>query len=101
MVVSQTKVAAGKEIVPVTIVAECSRLAHQPINDVPVVNAVAPLTTQPGQALHQTLTIPELHVFSPQPHLYPLANKTAGHRIQIVLHPHRTTGSDTHTYVLA
>ena len=51
-VVGHAEAAGGEQVLPVAVVGERSRLAHQPVDDVPVVDPVLAASTQPRQLLH-------------------------------------------------
>jgi hypothetical protein len=95
-VVGHAEATAGKEIGLVTIIAERSRLANQPVDDVPIVHAVLASTPQPRHDLHLLLAVPDLDPLGIQAGLDPLADQSATHRVDIAfdtdgaarLHPH-------------
>jgi hypothetical protein len=60
-VVGHAEVAARKKILAVAIVGERPGLAHQPVDDVPVVDAMLAAATQPPKLLAQTLGVPHLY----------------------------------------
>lgn len=95
-VISHAEATAGKEIRLVAIVREGSRLADQPVDDVPVVHAMLAPAPQPRHHLHLLLAVPDLDPLGVQAGLDPLADQPATHRVDIAfdadgaarLHPH-------------
>lgn len=57
-VVGHAEATAGEQIRPIAVVREGSRLAHQPVNDVPVVDTVLAASAQTRQRLQQLLAVP-------------------------------------------
>jgi hypothetical protein len=55
---------------------------------VPVVDAVLVAPPQPGQPFHLPLGVPDLDALGVQPGLDPLADRPAGHRVDVALHAH-------------
>jgi hypothetical protein len=96
-VVDQAEAARREQLVAVAIAGERPRLTHQPVDDVPVGDPVLAPATQPRQALHQALGVPDLDVVGVQPGLHPFPDQTAGHRVRVAadvdgaatIHPHR------------
>jgi hypothetical protein len=82
-VIDETKAAGGEQIVAVAVVGKRPRLAHQPVDDVPVVDVVVTSTTQPGQTLDLLLGIPDLDVLGVQAGLDPFPDQPAGHRVGV------------------
>jgi hypothetical protein len=81
----------------VAIVREGPRLTYQPVDHVPVLDAVLAPATQPRQLLHTPLRVPDLELLRAEAHLHPLANQPTRHRVHVALdmdraapvHPHR------------
>lgn len=85
-VVDHAEATAGKEIGLVAIIGERSRLANQPVDDVPVVHPVLTPAPQPRYDLHLLLAVPDLDPLGVQAGLHPLADQSATHRVDIALH---------------
>jgi len=79
-------VAAGKQLVPVAIIGEGPRLADQPVDDVPVIDALLATATQARHLVSQLLGIPHLNHLGVQARLHLLADQPAGHRVDVALH---------------
>jgi hypothetical protein len=79
-------VAAGEQVRLVAVIGERPRLAHQPVDDVAVVDLVLATPTQTRQLLHTLLGVPDLKAFGVQTRLDPLADQPAAHRVDIALH---------------
>jgi hypothetical protein len=82
-VIDQAEAAGRKQLVPIAVVGERPRLAYQPVDDVPVVDAVLTPATQPGTAFDQALAVPDLDVVGVQASLHPFADQAAGHRVGV------------------
>lgn len=89
-VVGQAEAAAGEQVRPVTVGGEGPRLAHQPVDDVPVLDLVLAPPPQPGQALDLLLAVPNLDALGVQAGLHPLTDQPAGHRVNVPFHPDGT-----------
>jgi hypothetical protein len=95
-VVDQPEAAGREQVVPVAVVGERPRLAHQPVDDVPVVDAVLAPAAQAWQPLDPLLGIPDLDVVGVQAGLDPFADQPARHRVGVAadvdgaarIHPH-------------
>ncbi len=82
-VVGQPEAARREQVAAVAVVGEGARLAHQPVDDVAVLDTVLAPPPQPRQQLHQPLGVPDLHPLRVQPGLHPLADQTARHRVGV------------------
>jgi hypothetical protein len=95
-VVGQAEAARREQLVTVAIAGERPRLAHQPVDDVPVGDPVLPPATQARQALDLVLGVPDLDVVGVQARLHPFPDQPAGHRVRVAgdvdgaatIHPH-------------
>jgi hypothetical protein len=95
-VVDQAEAARREQLVAVAIAGERSRLAHQPVDDVPVGDPLLAPATQTRQALDEALGIPDLDVVGVQAGLDPFPDQPAGHRVGVAaevngaarIHPH-------------
>ena len=72
-----------EQVVPVPVRRERARLADQPVDHVPVRDPVLAATPQPRHPLRHLLRVPHLHVLGMQPHLDPLADQPARHRVRV------------------
>lgn len=86
-IVGHAEAAARKEIRLIAVVGEGPRLADQPVDDVPVVDAMLATPTQSGQFFDPLLGIPDLNQLGIQACLNPLADQATGHRVDVALHP--------------
>ena len=100
-VIRQAKATAGEQVVAVAVVREGARLAHQPVDDVPIVNAVLAAAPQARQPFHQPLGVPDLDVVGVQTGLDPFPNESAGHRVGVALHVDSAAAIDPHPHALA
>jgi hypothetical protein len=76
LVVSHPKPAGGKEVLPIAVILECARLAHEPIDHVAIVNPVLPLTAKPRNPVDDAPGEPDLQFFSVEPNVNLFADKT-------------------------
>jgi len=100
-VVGHAEMAAGKQIRTVAIIGERPGLAHQPVDDVSIVDAMLAASTQPRQPLLHLLGVPHLNALGVQTRLHPFADQPAGHRVDVVLHLDDAARFHTHTQPLA
>jgi len=100
-VVGQPKATRRKQLFPKTILRQCSRFPHQPIDHMPIIDPLFAPATQTRQLLHALLPVPHLQMLRINTHLDRLANQPAVHRIHVVLHPDQTAAADRDTQTLA
>ena len=84
-VVGHAKAAVGEQILAITVVVKGARLAHQLVDDVPVVDGVLGAPYQPRQRVHVHCRVPDFHAVGIQPGLDFLADQTAMHRIAVAV----------------
>lgn len=75
------------QIFPVNVTRERSRLADQPVDDVPVVDPMFALPTQTGHALHYFPGIPDLDLLQADPRFHLFADQPCRHRVGVVFDP--------------
>lgn len=85
-VICHAKYARRKQLLAIAVLGKRSRLAHQPVDDVPVVHLVLVAATQARQTLDQLLRVPHFQVFRVQPHLYLHADQPARHHVAVPLY---------------
>jgi len=95
-VIHQPEATRWEQVIPVAIVGERPRLAHQPVDNVSVLNAVLASSPQARQALHLLLGIPDLDMLCVQARLDPLADEPAGHGIGVALEMDRAAPIHSH-----
>lgn len=100
-VVSHAKLARREQLLAIPIVRERSRLPHQPVDDVPIVDALLVPAAQTRLTLHQLLRVPHLDLFHVQAHLDALADQTARHRIRVAAHVDRAPAVHSRQHPLA
>jgi hypothetical protein len=100
-VVSHAKAAAGKQIRLIAVVGEGPWLADQPVDDVPVIDAMLATPTQSGQLFNPFLGIPNLNQLRIQACFDPFADQAAGHRVDVALHMNGAAGVHSHFQPLA
>jgi hypothetical protein len=73
-VVGHAEMARRKEFLPVTVLGEGARLAHQPVDHMPVVDALPVPPPQPRQMLNQLLRVPHFQVLHVEANFHFLAD---------------------------
>src|SRR5690348_5820669 len=74
-VVGQAEAARWEQLLAVAIAGKRPRLAYQPVDDVPVGDAMLAPPAQTWQALHQALGVPDLDVVGEQAGLDPFPDQ--------------------------
>lgn len=64
---------------------ERTRLTHQPVDQVPIVDVALVTPTQPGQSLHQMLPVPYFQMIDVHANVHTLADQPARHRIDVAV----------------
>jgi hypothetical protein len=100
-VVGQPEAARREQVVVVAVVGESARLAHQPVDDVPVFDAMLAAATQTRQAFHLLLAVPDVEVVGVDADLDPFADQTAGHRVGVAADVDRAAAIHTDPHALA
>jgi hypothetical protein len=93
---SHAKAAGGEQIFAITIVVEGARLAHQLVDDVPIVDLVLVTPHQPRQRVYLGSGVPDLHTLGIEPGLEFLTDQPAMHRIGIAVNVDQTAGVHAH-----
>lgn len=99
-VIGHAEAAGGEQIGLVAVVGKRPRFANQPVDDVPVVDAVLAPPPQPGQVRHPLLGVPQLDPLGVQAGFDPLADQPAGHRVDVAFHAGGAAGLHTHAQPL-
>jgi hypothetical protein len=84
-VVGHSKAAVGEQIFAITVVVKGARLAHQLVDDVPVVDGVLVTPDQPRQRVHVGSRVPDFHTVGMQAGFDFLADQTAMHRVGVAV----------------
>jgi hypothetical protein len=95
-VVRTPKGHARIQILAIHVPRECSRFTHQPVDHVPIVDAVLALAAQPRHRLHPRSRVPYLDLVRSDPRFHPLANQPRRHRVRILLDLDRAPLAHTH-----
>jgi hypothetical protein len=75
--------ARREQLLAIAVLGEGPRLAHQPVDDVAIVDLMLVPAAQPRQHLDPLLRVPDLQVLDEQPHLDGLADQPAGYRVAV------------------
>jgi hypothetical protein len=89
--------AGGKEILAVAVVLERSRFAHQPVNDVTVMDAALPASPQAGHRFHPFLAVPDFQPLGIQARIDAFPDEAAADRIGVTVHANQTPFVHTQT----
>jgi hypothetical protein len=84
-VVGHSKAAVGEEVLAITVILKGARLAHQLVDDVPVVDRVFVAPYQPRQRVHLGSRVPDFHTIGIQPGFDFRADQTAVNRVGIAV----------------
>jgi hypothetical protein len=82
-VVGHPEPAGGEHRVAVAVLLERSRLAHQPVDDVAVLDAMLPPATKPRQGVDLAGAVPDLQGLGHDVNLHPLTDQSAGQRVDV------------------
>ncbi len=78
---------AGREHrIAVAVLLERPGLAHQPVDDVPVVDAIVRASAQAWQLLHLLAAVPDLQMIGEHPRFHDLSDQTAVDRVAVPFH---------------
>ncbi len=87
------------QILAIHVAGEGARLPHQPVDHVPIIDAMLRLAAQPFHRLHPRTGIPHLDRLGAAAGLDQLAAQPRRHRVSVLLHPNR--GALAHPHPLA
>jgi hypothetical protein len=87
------------QILAIDVAGEGARLPHQPVDHVPIIDAMVRLAAQPLHRLHPRAGIPHLDRLGAATGLDQLATQSCRHRIGVLLHLDR--GALAHAHPLA
>jgi hypothetical protein len=99
-VIGQTEAARREQVVAVAVVGKGARLAHQPVDDVPVLDAMLAAATQTRQAFHLLLGVPNVEVVGVDARLDPFADQPAGDRVRVAADVDRAAALHTNRHTL-
>jgi hypothetical protein len=100
-IIGHAEVTRGEQLLPIAIVSERSRLPHQPVNDVPVVDAMLVASAQTRQALDQLLRVPHFEVFHEEADLDLFANQPTRHGVAVAIDVDQTAAINASPDALA
>ena len=95
-VIGNAEVGRGKQVLPVTVVGEGARFAHQLVDDMAILNPVAALAAQTRDALQMALREVDIEMVGVQVHLHLLIAEPTVDGVGVVTHPNRTEAADLH-----
>jgi hypothetical protein len=95
-VVGKAKSARRKQLGPVAIPGERARLAHQPLDHVPIIDVVLGPAAQTRHHLLLPLAVPHLDRVGIHPHFHLLIDQPGRHRVGVPLHGDRAARLHPH-----
>ena len=95
-VIGHPKAAIGEQILAIPVVLKGTRLAHQLIDDVPIVDRVLVSPHQPRQCVDSSSRVPEFDAVGMQPGLDYLADQAAVDRVGIAVNVDQAPRVDAH-----
>ena len=81
----QAEPGGREQVLAVPVVRERARLAHQRVDDVPVMDRVPVPTDQPRERVHEPVRVPHLDTVGEQPGLDRLADQPAVDRVRVAV----------------
>jgi hypothetical protein len=99
-VIGQAEAARREQIIAVAVVGEGARLAHQPVDDMPVLDAMLAAAAQARQAFHLLLGVPNVDVVGVDTGLDPFADQAAGHRVGVAENVDRAAAVHAYRHAL-
>src|SRR4051812_36693263 len=99
-VIGHPEPAARKQVIAIAIAGERARLTNQPVDDVPVIDAVIGASALTRELIHLLSAIPDLNVVGINSRLYDLADQTAVYRITVPLDDDQAAGVHPHAHTL-
>lgn len=100
-VIDQAEAAGREQLLAVAVAGQRPRLTHQPVDDMPVVDAMLAPSTQSRQAFHKLLGVADLKVIGVHTRLDPLADQATGHRVGVAADMDGAAAIDTHRHAFA
>jgi len=96
LIVRLPKTARRKQRRLIAVVRERAGLAYQPADDVPVVDEMFVLATQPRQCQHRLLRVTHVDVLGAHPGFDPFADQPRRHRVAVLEHADRAARRHLH-----
>jgi len=93
-VISHPEPAGREHRVAVAVLLERPGLAHQPVDDVAVLDAVFPPAPEPRQGVDLARAVPDLDGLGHDMNINPLADQSAGQRVGVAAHVDRAPRVD-------
>jgi hypothetical protein len=95
-VIRPTKRHTRVQFLAVHVPRKCSRLSHQPVDHMPIVDPVLALTPQTLHRLHPRPGVPHLDLVRTDPRFHFFTNQPRRHRVRVLLHLDRAPLAHTH-----
>jgi hypothetical protein len=93
-IVGEAESGRREQVLAIDVVGERARLAHQLVDDVPIMDGVLVATDQPRPRLHVVVGVPDLDAVGEQPGFDPFADQPAMDRIGVALDVNQAAGVD-------
>ncbi len=94
-VVSHPEPAGGKHRIAVVVLLERSRLAHQPVDDVAVLDAMLAPASESRQGVDLSGPVPDVEGFGTDMNVHLFTDQTTGQRVGVAADMDRAPGIDT------
>jgi len=98
-IVSDAKTRGREQVVAIGVVRERTGLAHQRIDDVPVVHRVLIATDQAWQRIDLLIGVPDLDAIGEQPSFDGFAAQSTVHRVGVAMNMDQTPRIDPATHL--
>jgi hypothetical protein len=93
-VVGHPEPAGGKHRIAVAVLLKRPGLAHQPVDDMAVLDAMLASTSEPRQGVDLSGPVPDVECFNSDVNIHLLADQTAGQRVGVAADMDRAPGID-------
>jgi hypothetical protein len=100
-IVSNAEARRGKQIVAVGVIGEGARLAHQRIDDMPIMHGMLIAAHQARQRVHLLVGVPDLNAVGEQPGFNLVTNEPTVHRIGVALNVDQAARINATTHLQA
>ena len=95
-VIGHPKAAVGEQVLAIAVILEGAGLAHQLVDDVPIVDRVLVASHEPRQRVDLHSRVPDFHAVGVQPGFNLLADQAAVDRVGVAVNVDQAPGVHTH-----
>jgi len=101
IIVRHPEITRREQVRAIAITGERARLAHQPVDDVPIVDVMLVAPTQPRQSFHHLLRVPHFQVFDVHTNFHRFTDQSARHRVNVSIEVNQAAAVHTRWHPLA